>query len=58
MLRLCCGFCCRQDLEAQTGLVPEKYKDHSTAYLAGRPPGATSMLLPGIPAAADDDDSD
>ncbi|KAL0020050.1 hypothetical protein WJX77_009390 [Trebouxia sp. C0004] len=48
----------REDLEKQAGLAPERYKDHSTAYLAGKPPGAASTLLPSGSAASHDEDSD
>ncbi len=51
-------YCCREDLEKQADFAPEKYQDHSTAYLAGKPPSATSMLLPSDAASANDEDSD
>lgn len=50
--------CCREDLEKQADLAPERYKDRSTAYLAGKPPAAASTLLPGGPAGSHDEDSD
>ena len=42
----------------QAERTPDKYKDHSTAYLAGTPPAATSMLLPGGNTSIDNRDSD
>ena len=54
----CLESCCREDLEKQADLAPERYKDHSTAYLAGTPPGAASTLLPGGSAGSHDEDSD
>lgn len=54
----CLESCCREDLEKQAELAPERYKDHSTAYLAGKPPAAASTLLPGGPAGSHDEDSD
>ncbi|KAL0042866.1 hypothetical protein WJX79_001929 [Trebouxia sp. C0005] len=48
----------REDLEKQADLAPERYKDHSTAYLAGTPPSAASTLLPGRSAGSHDEDSD
>lgn len=54
----CLEFCCREDLEKQAELAPERYKDRSTAYLAGKPRVAASTLLPGGPAGSHDEDSD
>ncbi|KAL0048365.1 hypothetical protein WJX82_001722 [Trebouxia sp. C0006] len=48
----------REDLEKQAELAPERYKDHSTAYVAGKPPAAASTLLPGGPAGSHAEDSD
>ena len=45
-------------MEKQADLAPERYKDHSTAYLAGTPPSAASTLLPGGSAGSHDEDSD
>ena len=42
----------------QAERAPDKYKDHSTAYLAGKPPAASSMLLPGGNTSIDNKGSD
>lgn len=51
--------CCRADLQKQAELTPQRYKDRSTAYLAGRPPSTKNSLLPGDSLSkADQEDSD
>lgn len=42
----CMVDCCREDLQKQKEPAPQRYQDHSTAYLAGRPPSANNTLLP------------
>ena len=50
---------CRADLQKQSEVAPQRYKDHSTAYLAGRPPSTKNSLLPGeAVSTADQEDSD
>lgn len=56
---VCVALICRNDLQKQADLAPERYRDHSTAYLAGKPPTASHTLLGGgsVPT-ADQQDND